>query len=66
MVLAMTKLTKEVQERYNAKMGTFGPIRLKVETIEELKDAAVHRTQASIVRELIEAWAEHRKKKVKV
>jgi hypothetical protein len=58
----MTKPTKEVQERYNAKMGNFGPIRLKVETIAELKEAAVHRTQASIVRELVETWAEARRK----
>ena len=58
----MTKPTKEVQTRYNAKMSTFGPIRLKAETVAELKEAAVHRTQASIVRELVELWAEARKK----
>ena len=58
----MTKPSKEAQGRYNAKMSTFGPIRLKAETVAELKEAAVHRTQASIVRELVELWAEARKK----
>jgi hypothetical protein len=40
----------------------FGPIRLNPETVAELKSAAVHRSAASIVRELVELWAEARKK----
>lgn len=47
-----------------SKMIPFGPLRMPVWVVAELRKAAVHRTEASIVRELVEAWAEARKKKL--
>ena len=46
------------------KKVNFGPIRIFPETVAELhKAAAGNRSAASIVRELVEAWANERKKK---
>ncbi len=52
-----------LMDKKHPKMIPFGPLKLKRETVEELRKAAIHRTEASIVRELVEAWAEARKKK---
>jgi hypothetical protein len=63
MVLSMAKHQDLKYGKYNVKMVPFGPIRIKAETLDVLHSAAIHRTAASIVRELIELWAEARKEK---